>query len=105
WRHARRLAGLLPVMRRPWCVAQTLGFLSRRQVEQAGDRTWMPVDGFMTVADPGEPRRHRAEGEVTGLARVDLVPGQRSRDAGVGPGPDRVRARHGPVLGVLVVVE
>ena len=52
-----------------------------------------------------EPRRHRRQREVGGLAVVDLVPGQRRRHARVGRRPHRVGAGDRAVLRVLVVVE
>ena len=52
-----------------------------------------------------EPRRHRRQREVGGVAVVDLVPGQRRRDARVRRRPHRVGAGDRAVLRVLVVVE
>ena len=61
---------------------------------------------------PRDDRRSRAKraGIVAsvksrGIAVVDLVPGERRRDARVGCRPHRVGAGDGAVLGVLVVVE
>src|SRR6476620_8304822 len=65
----------------------------------------MLIDGPMPIAELREARRHGREREVARLARIELVPGQRRRDACVGSGPPRVRACHGTVLRGLVVVD
>ena len=50
--HARRLAGLLPVMRRPRRIAQSVALVPRRQLEQALERAGLLVDARVPVADP-----------------------------------------------------
>src|SRR5229473_857613 len=58
----------------------------------------------MAVTDLRETFRHRPEREVFRIGAIDLVPAQWRRNARVGRRPDRVRRRHGTILGVLVVV-
>ena len=86
---ARRLAGLLRVVRRPRRVALALGLLPRRQLEERVERAGLLVDPRVAVADRGEARRHRAQREVARVAGEELVPGERRRHA-------RVRLRAAP---------
>src|SRR5262249_41415997 len=105
WGDARRLARLLGIVRRPGRVAEALGLLLRRPLEERVARPGMIVDAGMAVADAGEACRHGAEREVLRRAREQLVPRDRRRHARVGLRAHRVRPGHGAVLGVLVVVE
>ena len=57
------------------------------------------------VADRLQPGRHREQGEVRRIAQLQFIPADRRRHACVRPRPHRVRRRHGPILGVLVVVD
>src|SRR5262245_58089667 len=65
----------------------------------------MLIDVGVSIAHRRKPRWHRRQREVAWLAGVDLVPGQRRRDARVRLGPYRVGGRDGAILRVLVVVE
>src|SRR5262245_26832841 len=105
WRHARSLARLLAIVRRPRRVAESFGLVTRRQFEERNERSRMRVHAGVAIAHAREARRHRLHREVARLARLDLVPGERRRDARVRRRPHRVRAGDGAVLGVLVVVE
>src|SRR5436190_5738484 len=64
WRHARRLAGLLAVVRRPRRVPEAICFLPCRELEQRVERSRDLVDAGMAIADGREPRRHRRQREV-----------------------------------------
>ena len=83
-----RVVGLLLVVRRPGGVTKTVAFVARRQLEQRVDRAGMLIDGRMAIADGRESRRHRCHREISGMALVDLFPGERRGDARVGPRPD-----------------
>src|SRR5256885_1328870 len=102
--HAWRLARLLAIVGRPWRVALPLTLLPRRQLQEPVEGARFRVDVGMTVADLRETFRHRAESEVFWIGAIDFVPAQWRRNARVRRRPDRVRRRHGTVLGVLVVV-
>src|ERR1043165_5632587 len=65
----------------------------------------MRIDVAMAVAHLGEPRRHRRQREVSGLAGVHFVPRERRRHSRIGLGAHRVGGGHRAVLRVLVVVE
>jgi hypothetical protein len=80
-------------------------FLPRRQLEQRLERGRGIVDARVPVADVGEARRHRREGEVPRIAALDLLPRERGGNARVGLRTHRVGGGDGPVLRVLVVVE
>ena len=100
-------SGLLHVVRRPGRVAQALGLLPRRQLEQR-PRASRGCSSMrrVAVADRGEARGHRAQREVARAGTPQSssqVSGR--RHARVGLGAHRVGARHRAVLGVLVVVE
>ena len=86
----------------PWPSRSWRADSSSRRVERARAASSMPAWRSPSV---GEPRRHRGEREVARLARVDLVPRERRRDARVRRRPHRVRAGDRAVLRVLVVVE
>ena len=60
------------------------------------ERTRMPVDARMPVADLGEARRHRGEREVARVADVDLVPGRAA--------PTRARRASGRTEYALAIV-
>src|SRR5688572_16746270 len=77
WLHARRLARHLLVLRRPRRVAETFLFLLGRHFQERVQRTGMSIDVGMTITVGLEPRRHGLQGEVGGIARVDLLPRQR----------------------------
>ncbi len=82
-----------------------VGSLPRPELEQRGERPRRRIDPGADVAQPREPGRHRAQGEVGRVAGGELFPGDRRGDARVRCGPDRVRGRDGAVLRVLVVVD
>src|SRR5664280_120255 len=65
----------------------------------------MGVDRGVRVPQAREPLGDGPHGERRRVHGGHLVPGQRRRDARVGPGPDGVRAGDGAVLRVLVVVD
>src|SRR6188472_905111 len=67
--HARRLARLLLVLRRPWRIALTLALVARRELEQRRERAARVIDACMPIAERRETRGHRAQREVSGLAR------------------------------------
>ena len=77
--HARRLAGLLRIVRRPGRVAEAFRFLPRRQLQQRVERAGTVVDAGVPVADRGEAGRHGAQREVLGRAREELVPASPAR--------------------------
>src|SRR5437867_10654679 len=56
-RHARRLAGSLPVVRRPGRVAESRRFLRRGQLEQLVERPSGGIHAGRCVAALGETRR------------------------------------------------
>ncbi len=103
---ARRLAGLLRVVRRPGRIAEPFRLLPRRQLEQrverAGHARRSPRAGRRSSAKrAGIVRSVKSSG-----AHVEeLVPRDGRGDARVGLRAHRVRAGDGAVLGVLVVVE
>src|SRR5262245_37146057 len=71
---ARRLALLLPVVRRPRRVAQPFLLVSRREIEERFQRSRVFVDRRVPVADRREAAGHGREREVMGVAVVELVP-------------------------------
>ena len=105
WLHARRLACLLAVMRRPWGVAKALALVTRGQFQQCIERTRMLVDVSVPIAEFRESLWHCRQREVARIARVDLLPEKRRRHAGIGLRPHGLRAGTGAVCRVLVGVE
>ena len=93
--------GLLGLRRR----LGALVLVAVRPLEQRGDVERLVVDAGVQVADLREPLRHREDGEVVGLAAVDLVPADRRRHPGLGHAPDRVGGGDRVVARVLVVVD
>ena len=102
--HARRLAGLLRVVRRPWGVALAFDLVALHQLEERLERD-APCDRC--------PLRGRRSGEalrdgltVNSSSSVgQLVPGHRRADRARREWPHRVDRGHRLVLRVLVVVE
>ena len=80
---ARRL---LPVVRRPRRIAQSVALVPRRQLEQALERAALLVDACVPVADRGESRRHRGQREVAGsqASISSQASGAETRASGVG---------------------
>src|SRR5688572_14227410 len=72
--NARRLGGLLAVMRRPWRIAQALVL---EQFEKRFERAGMRIDRRMSIADFLEARRHGDQGEIARLAIGHFLPGER----------------------------
>src|SRR5438270_694371 len=70
--HPRRFARLLLVVRRPRRIALPLTLLPRRQFQQRIERARRVVDAGVAIANRREPRRHRGQREVGGVAVVDL---------------------------------
>src|SRR5262245_33862830 len=105
WLHARGLAGLLLVMRRPWRIAKAFFLMPGGKVQKRDERRRMLIDVGVPIAYRREARGHRRQREVAGLARVDLVPCERGRDACIGFRSYGVRGCNGAILRVLVVVE
>ena len=103
--HARGLVGLLSIVRRPRRIAETLSFLSCRQVEQPVERAWVAIDVGVNIAQAREPLRHRREREIPGLRQFSFFPRQRRRHACIGCGTHRVRGGHGAIFCVLVVID
>src|SRR4029453_18499044 len=83
----------------------TFALVPRGELEQRVKRARVLVDCGVAVANLCEPYGHRPQGEVARIADLDLVPCQRSRDASIGRRPHRIRARDGPILRVLVVIQ
>ena len=102
---ARRLPGLLRVVRRPRCVALPLCLVPVAQLQQRVERADRRLDTRSRVADRGKARRYRVDREGLGLDGRHLVPGQWGGDPRVRQRPHGIGGRHGAVLGVLVVVE
>ena len=103
---ARRLAGLLGVVRRPRRVAlapRPRGGRSARAAPPATRRRRRCRRRHRRA--PRTIAGHRRDRELLGLDVGDLLPAQRHRHPRVGQRPDRVGRRDRPVLGVLVVVE
>src|SRR5262249_44119035 len=106
WRRAPPwLTLLLAIVRRPGRVTETTRLLRTRQLQQRVEGAWMRIDVGAPIAQPGEARGHRAQREVLGTARLELLPGDRCRDARVWLRTDRIRARDRAILGVLIVVD
>src|SRR5690349_16854486 len=91
WLGARRLSGLLPVMRRPRRVAEAFALMPRREVEQTCKGAGGSVDRGVAVAEFCEAPRHCCEREIAGIARIDFVPRKRRGDPGVRGRTDRIR--------------
>src|SRR6185436_10010652 len=89
-------------MRWPRCVAQALAL---KELEQTFDRARLSVDLRVPIAELAKARGHRSEREIRRIATLDLVPGERRRDACVRRGSYRVCGSDGAILGVLVVVD
>src|SRR5688572_24008590 len=89
-------------MRRPGGVTLALAL---EELQKGFQGTRGRVDAGVTVAELLEPRRHRDEREVAGLAGLDLLPQERRRNARVRRRAHRVRGGDRAVLGVLVVVD
>ena len=91
---ARRLAGLLRVVRRPRRVAQPLGLVARATA-RAARRASRPPRRCRRAGRRSRAKRAGTvrEREVRGIARRHLVPGQRHRHARVRRRPHRVGAR------------
>ncbi len=102
---ARRLVGLLLVVRWPGRIAKAFLLVTSGELEQREQRRGMLIDIGMTITDRREPGRHRCQGEVARLARVDLIPGERSRHPRIGLRPHRIRSRHSTILCILIVVK
>src|SRR5262249_7893969 len=101
----RRLALLLPVVRRPRRGALALGLVLPPQLAERRQRADRSIDPRAGIADLGEPRRDRGDRERLRLAGRHLIPRNGRGDPRVRQRPDRVRGGDGPVLRVLVVVE
>src|SRR5262245_21610698 len=71
--HARRLIGLLLVLRRPRRVAEPLALMTRRQLEQRRERARLLVDRFVPVADLGEAWRSGCARDVGWVGCVDVL--------------------------------
>src|SRR4029077_4562191 len=63
------------------------------------------VDRRVTIADLGEARGHRRDGEVLRRDLGELVPCQRRGDGGARLGPHAVSGCDRAIAGVLVVVD
>ena len=95
---ARRLAGLLGVVRRPGRVALAFGLLAGRQLQQRLERPRARVDAGVPVAHGSEARGHGAERELLGPAPRRARPRSRApRPARrASAAPSRRRRRCGP---------
>src|SRR5262245_52119516 len=100
-----RLVGHLGVDGRPWRVHQPVGHVALRHGEERLDRLRLVADGGPRVAAPGDPPRHRRQGQVVGVGVAQLVPRQRRRHLAADPRPHGPGAEDGLVRGVLVVVD
>src|SRR5581483_8596295 len=100
--HTNGLGVSSSVMRRPRCIAHSLAL---EKLQQAGDRARMIIDPGMHIAELLEARRYRSQREIRRIAVLDLIPGERRRDAGIRRWPHRIRSGHGAIFGVLVVID
>ena len=92
-------------VRRVRRLALSLGGLPVRELEECLEARRPVVDPRPRVTHPLQPSGHRADREDFGLHAGDLVPVQRCRNARVRDRSHAVGGRHGPIAGVLVVVD
>src|SRR5688572_9924739 len=89
-------------MWRPRGIAETLEL---EKLEQPFDRAWMLIDPGMPISHFPEPRGHRSQREVRGVAVVDLLPRERGGNACVRGWAHRICRGDGTILRILVVVD
>src|SRR5512138_3244429 len=77
--------GLLPIVRRPGCVAEPVTFLPCGEFQKGLQGIGVLVDPLVPIAQAREPRRHGGQREIGGIAVANLVPREGRRDACVGP--------------------
>jgi hypothetical protein len=79
--------------------------VARGEIQQRVEPAWSLIDVGVRIADCRQPSWHGCHGEIGGIARVDLLPRDGSRNAGVGLRAHRVRRRDGTIFCVLIEID